>query len=669
MNLQPIKKIVLTLATLAGVISCASNVQLKSGIENATHFNRDIASEDIDCFTLVKKIIVKDSGSGKYIAKDVERRFTRSAFSTTDLRRRLLEEWDKRYKKIDSLLDYQSKADIPIKDFVKVVRKSEDGLLAKIMMIRRATKSIDLTYYIFDDSLVSRTILHELRLAAKRGVKIRILYDSFGSRAVGGSSRVGISEDLRALASLSGRPILGDDGLPTGKFANIEIMQFNPAWKPGKMIEKFFNFTKNLFSGEDNRLALDKTAWNNRSHDKMLLIDAEDVENSMLITGGRNISQYDYSLKKTFAPDELESANDFEVILRGSTYVSEDGSMENKALDQFNRIYYARANLNFSDYVREMNDQLVEELSKRPEPVVAQIREIRKKQREELKRLRAAKRKVLGSSYTDADGNTVTNPGIFQQRLKQLEDEGFLDNDFELAEYKILHEVQNLTGKPTFLKPFARRAPANPNSIEKAIFELLLSAKESMTIVSPYFWIGEKQTLEIIEWLKADPTRKFTAISNSFLTTDSLISQVVVEDAYQRMNKLFLKHGVAGQVELKVLGKEDHEFLSPTGKEYGFLHAKIYIADEKRFVNTTSNLDLISRLSNSEIGVQIDFLEKNSSNLAELKIFLAYLRSISTDVNSQEYQRMIANPRASGFVKKLAIYKALITRLGLLHLL
>ena len=668
------KTLVVFIASQLLLSSCSHTNKTAQNFEDLeSHPTRELASQSDNCFEVARSLLMVEPRTGLLTEKEVIRKFTRQAGSTTEWRQKRLKLLEDKYRRVDSLLDFQSKAHIPINDMIKVVDRAEDGLLAKIMLIRKAKKSIDLTYFLFDDSLAPQALLHELRLAAKRGVKIRLMYDPVGSKMGTPTPRVGIPEDLKALADLKGRPILDESGNPTGRYANIEIVQFNPMWKPGKMVQKFYDSSMNLVRAEEDKRAVDSIAWNNRIHDKILLIDAEDPEQSYFMTGGRNLNDSYYHLNHSFADASTEPTTDIEVILRGSSYVGKEAdgqtAVKNDVFDQFNRIFYAAANLNISNHVYQINDKILDELATDPAGVAAQLKQMRKKEIAELRRLRAANRQVLGFSYKDAEGNLVVNEGLFKKRLAEMEAEDFLTEGFERVEYTVIHEVHNLSGKPTLLKPMAIKGLINDNSIQTVVFDEMLKGKKRIDIVSPYFWIDTEQTMQLVEWLKADPNRKINVTSNSFLSTDNLISQVVVEDAFNTMQVLFKKHGVSAQTELRVIGKGDDELLQANGKEYGFLHAKVYMVDGKVSIVSTSNLDPISRLSNSEVGVRIVFPDENGKNAQKMQQFLEFVRGLTTDVNSDEYKQMLADPDAAAMLRKLKIYKAVAKKMGLLHLL
>ena len=62
----------------------------------------------------------------------------------------------------------------------------EDGLSAFVIrsaFARMATKTIDLQTYIYSNDFTSRVLIAELKNAADRGVKVRILLDDYGTKS------------------------------------------------------------------------------------------------------------------------------------------------------------------------------------------------------------------------------------------------------------------------------------------------------------------------------------------------------------------------------------------------------------------------------------------------------------------------------------------------------
>jgi len=120
---------------------------------------------------------------------------------------------------------------------------------ARIALARRAERSLDVQYYLLQHDATGLRLLRELRDAAQRGVRVRILLDDFYTA---GQDRM-----LAALAAHD----------------NVEIRLFNPLPSRGR--------------SHTVRLALslhELPRINHRMHNKLFIAD-----NSFAVTGGRNI--------------------------------------------------------------------------------------------------------------------------------------------------------------------------------------------------------------------------------------------------------------------------------------------------------------------------------------------------------------------------------------------
>lgn len=120
-----------------------------------------------------------------------------------------------------------------------------DAFAARVALIRAAEVALDVRYYIWNRDATGLILLDELRKAAERGVRIRLLLDDNG---IGG-----LDEDLAAL-----------DALP-----NVEVRLFNPfILRSFKTLGYAFDFVR----------------LNRRMHNKSLTVDG-----AVSILGGRNI--------------------------------------------------------------------------------------------------------------------------------------------------------------------------------------------------------------------------------------------------------------------------------------------------------------------------------------------------------------------------------------------
>ncbi|HUY83313.1 MAG TPA: phospholipase D family protein [Steroidobacteraceae bacterium] len=132
---------------------------------------------------------------------------------------------------------------------LRLLASGEEAFDSLIALADNAQRTLDLQYYIIDDDESSRVILEHVRMAAERGVRVRILVDDFNTAG----------QDNRFMR--------------LGELPNIEVRIFNPF--PGG---RFSMWSRLLFS------AAHIARINHRMHDKLFVAD-----NCIAITGGRNI--------------------------------------------------------------------------------------------------------------------------------------------------------------------------------------------------------------------------------------------------------------------------------------------------------------------------------------------------------------------------------------------
>jgi putative cardiolipin synthase len=509
-----------------------------------------------------------------------------------------------KYTKVtESIRDFEVHADIPIKGKTKLVLDPREGYLAKIMMIKNAKKTIDLSYYIFKNDDTGKAILHELRVAIKRGVKVRILVDSSGS-----ISKAPFYDDIKALVALSGRPILDEFGNETGELAKAEAVLFNPVFNIRAHVANWLRKTQNLFLSEGEKLPEITFTINRRSHDKILLVDAQSTEDSIAMIGGRNIADHYYAVGE----GEEHIVNDAEVMIKGFSSVTEDGKIQNALEDHFNKIYFYLANKNFENFLFKTNRETV---------------------RKEFKKMRNSARDL----YLNADG-------VLTAELKVMEDEKFLESDFEDGLISILNEIQNLSRTKIFLAPNGAQNRKNGNSFVAKLHADIAKAKESVDIVSPYFWVPDEELDFMIEWAKKDPKRRIRVFSNSITTSDNIIAQSMVDATFRdSILKKIKGTEVENQFQLFSYGRLDDEALGGKSR-YGFLHAKIVYIDKKKMSVSTSNLDPISRHLNSEVGTSIEELPENSKNIAKMQDYIDELEKNSTQWGTAEWKEIRNHP-------------------------
>jgi phosphatidylserine/phosphatidylglycerophosphate/cardiolipin synthase-like enzyme len=160
-------------------------------------------------------------------------------------------------------------------EYVVLLERGDDALLARIHLIRSARKSIDLQTFIWRDDPTTHFVFDELRFAAARGVRVRILIDAF--------SKPGSLSYLARMAA---------------SHKNIQIVLYKPL---SEYIEE------GRFTFWDN-LVFKARRMNRRMHNKLLLIDGR-----IGIAGGRNYEN------KYFDRDPRFLFRDRDVLLMGPT--------------------------------------------------------------------------------------------------------------------------------------------------------------------------------------------------------------------------------------------------------------------------------------------------------------------------------------------------------------
>jgi len=133
---------------------------------------------------------------------------------------------------------------------LRLLPSGPQALATRVALARQAQRSLDVQYYLVAADQTGRQFLRELRDAAQRGVRVRLLIDDLH-----------VSEQDELLAGLAAH-------------SNVEVRLFNPLPVRGHSFE-----TRLLWSLHD----FDRV--NRRMHNKLFVAD-----NSVAVTGGRNIA-------------------------------------------------------------------------------------------------------------------------------------------------------------------------------------------------------------------------------------------------------------------------------------------------------------------------------------------------------------------------------------------
>lgn len=172
--------------------------------------------------------------------------------------------------------------------YATIIDEGEVSLVARLNLIRSATRSIDLQTYIFDKDDSARLVLDELLAAARRGVKVRVLIDQLSAIS-----------DLQILGALA------------SSHQNFELRVYNPTF--GKARLNYVDYAASVLCCFRR--------FNQRMHNKLLVID-----DALGVVGGRNYQDdyYDWDSEYNFrdrdvlvaGPEVREMATNFDAFWR-----------------------------------------------------------------------------------------------------------------------------------------------------------------------------------------------------------------------------------------------------------------------------------------------------------------------------------------------------------------
>jgi len=445
-----------------------------------------------------------------------------------------------------------------------------DSLAAKLLMIENAQHTIDFAYYIFTPDIIGYAMIGAMCDAVKRGVDVRVMIDSLGSMK---ASRTLLAA-LKSCENQAGF-ISSEAGHITTRKARVQVMIFNSISKIS-------------------------TSPNRRSHDKLLIKDADFHDKAFMMTGGRNISLAYYGITAEGEYDPY-GYRDSEILFKPAE-TAHDVTIGEVSSGYFTLLFLYKGNKQiFSVDSNAARNLYIEERTK-------------------------AKNNLA----------TLKQFELLKPHLAHMDEymsEGFLPSDVLLA-----HNLGNITNKKV-TKNAVDNLAQNPNSIMYILSKIGDSndGTETTRIVSPYLFLARYEDKEgniIVDeaaaaraWLDEHPEARIEIVTNSVLTSDNFSSQSIIDmdtaprllldqetrDAWRNLkageevggeltSSDFWKEQV-GHPRLLVYetGRLDSSKLGDGEVVYGKLHAKFFVESEIGFVGTT-NFDYRSRLYNSEMG-------------------------------------------------------------------
>jgi putative cardiolipin synthase len=394
---------------------------------------------------------------------------------------------------------------------IRLLSSGEEALASLITLADHAERTLDIQYYIIHEDDSTKTLLHHVRLAADRGVRVRVLVDDLNTAG----------EDRRFMHLSS--------------HANVEVRVFNP-FTAGR----FSTLTRLIASATDIRRI------NHRMHNKLFVAD-----DALAITGGRNIGDQYFTL------DPRSNFVDLDVVAAGPIVPQLSASF-----DQFWNSKYAIP---------------------------------------------------IASVASSVDAEATAAPPVEAQ---------ISDNDRWL-EHEITAKKLDLIWAPATVladrpaKIASETSPDEELTIANDITALMSTAKQDLSIISPYFIPG-KQGVALIAKLVQNGVH-VRILTNSLASTDSPL----VDIGYARYRVPLLELGVDLREMRPKLGQK-HARFHPFRSSNASLHAKALVIDQKIVFIGSLNMDERSAKINSELGLVI-----NSAELA--REVTGLLDDISTD--------------------------------------
>lgn len=445
-----------------------------------------------------------------------------------------------------------------------------DSLAAKLWMIENAEHTIDFGYYIFTPDIIGYAMVGAMCDAVKRGVDVRVMVDSLGSMKVGRTT-------LAALKTCEKQAkfMRNEAGEPSTRKARVQVMVFNAISKIS-------------------------TSPNRRSHDKMLIIDADFHDKALMMTGGRNISLDYYGITADGKYDPY-GYRDSEILLKPAEAVHD------LTIGEISSAYYTLL------FLYRGNKQIIPISNDRARGLYR-------------KELMKAKDSLAALKQFE----------LLKPHLAHMDE--YMSAGFHSSDVRLAHNLGNITNKKV-TRNAVDNLSKNPNSILYLLSKIAESndGTETTRIVSPYLFLARYEDKEgnvvvdeaaaMRKWLEDNPGARLEIVTNSVLTSDNFSSQSLIDmdtaprllldqstrDAWRSLKasdevggELTASESWRKQVNHPRLivyetGRLDSSKLGDGDVSYGKLHAKFFLEGEIGFVGTT-NFDYRSRLYNSEMG-------------------------------------------------------------------
>jgi cardiolipin synthase C len=445
-----------------------------------------------------------------------------------------------------------------------LVSTAELAFTSRMALIKAAQKTLDLQYYAvhFDDS--SERLFEALRQAASRGVRVRILLDDFNT--------AGKNAQVLKLAFEH----------------NIELRLFNPL--PSGRSSPLVRIVSSL--GDVARLQ-------RRMHNKIFVAD-----NAVAITGGRNLGD------TYFGQSEGSNFVDLDVLAAGR--IARDLS---RSFDQYwnNPLAYPVQSLMTAQEIKAIKPK-----SKSGDAANASAAVERDTPAMPVATSIAVTTAGNADSPSSPPVNATTTARIVSSptgvstTIPALPE----DTDLRLLPWTWAPSVM-LVDKPSKIALDADSVEAAQDTAVDGLLSLMSQAKTDVLIVSAYFVPGEQMMKQFADMRRRGV--RVRVLTNSLASNDAPAAHA----GYARYRHALIAMGIeiyemrseqTGTVSAfgSVAGSTGRSTGAVTGGSTGStgasrasLHTKAVVIDGQMLVVGSMNLDLRSKLQNSEVAVVI----------------------------------------------------------------
>ncbi|HEV2606571.1 MAG TPA: phospholipase D family protein [Xanthomonadaceae bacterium] len=449
----------------------------------------------------------------------------------------------------------------------RLMTLSSNALLSRVSLADQAKHTIDLQYFIFENDATGRLIALHLLQAADRGVHVRMLIDDLN-----------VKDDARMFKALDAHP-------------NIEVKLFNP-------------FHSGAASGVSKAAQMlgDFERLNHRMHNKDFIVD-----NQVAIIGGRNIGDAYFDAKAdtnfrdldliAIGPVVPAATATFEAYWNSDAAhpmaeYRDSAKPETAASDAAAVTEVAKADATKADATKA--DGSVASDTRMPHPTSAET---------------AGTTTPGGDSSTATKSMSSADPSIERAYLEKNA------RTFEDFAYKeaAANDLPNgasadrpgnwYWGPANLVADQPEKIDAGPERTDLRISPqlngMIKEAKSDVLVISPYFVPTDTADAEFVA--VAQRGVAFKVLTNSLASTDEL----AVYNGYAKHRRKLL----AGGVQLYELKPAPGVQMAATdvGQSAGVaLHAKSIVVDNRYVFIGSLNMDVRSKLLNTEMGVVVD---------------------------------------------------------------